>query len=162
MDIGSLSYEAPKCPLPPHPTSSPILLFTWFTQLLPIYKYQHTNFDNLLGVVRVLSTGGGAGGKLPPQTPKLSPQNLVTDHGIQEILGLSNIKSDLKTPQNQKISWGILPQTPYTMCTSVVSYYIHCIVRCFPPRSTFLDRTLMLMELMEHESLGATIFCCIQ
>ena len=85
---------------------------------------------------------GGAGGKLPPQTPKLSPQNLVTNHGIQEIFGLSHIKSDLKTPQNQKISWGILPQTPYTMRTSVVSYYIHCIVRRFPPKSTFLDRTL--------------------
>ena len=73
---------------------------------------------------------------------KLLPQNLVTDHGIQEIFGLNHIKSDLKTPQNQNISWGILPQTPYTMCTSVVSYYIHCTVRRFPPKSTFLDRTL--------------------
>ena len=39
---------------------------------------------------RVLSNGGGGGGgvggKLPPQTPKLPPQNVVTDHGIQEIL----------------------------------------------------------------------------
>ena len=86
--------------------------------------------------------GGGAGGKLPPQTPKLPPQNVVTDHGIQEIFGLNRIKSDLKTSQNQKISWGILPQTPYTMCTSVVSYYIPCTVRRFPPKSTFLDRTL--------------------
>ena len=39
---------------------------------------------------------GGAGGKLLPQTPKLSPQNMVTDHGDQEILGLNRIKSDLK------------------------------------------------------------------
>ena len=92
---------------------------------------------------RVLSTGGGRG-EASPQTPKLPPQNLVTDHGIQDIFGLSHIKSDLKTPQNQKNSWGILPQTPYTMCTSVVSYYIHCIVRHFPPKSTFLDRTLPL------------------
>ena len=53
--------------------------------------------------------GGGAGGKLLPQTPKLPPQTLVTDHGIQEIFGLNRIKRDLKTPQNQKISWGIPP-----------------------------------------------------
>ena len=47
--------------------------------------------------VNVLSTGGG--GKLLPQTPKLPPQNLVTDHGILEILGLNRIKGDhdLKT-----------------------------------------------------------------
>jgi len=55
---------------------------------------------------------GGAGGKLVPQTPKLPPQNLVTDHGIQEIFGLNRIISDLKTPQNQQISWGILPRPP--------------------------------------------------
>ena len=84
----------------------------------------------------VLSTGR-AGEKLLLQTPKLPPQNVVTDHGIQEIFGLNRIKSDLKTPQNQKISWGILPQTPYTMCTSVVSYmyYIHCtVIPASPPK----------------------------
>ena len=80
---------------------------------------------------------GGAGGKLPPQTPKLLPQNVVTDHGIQEIFGLNCIKSDLKTSQNQTISWGILPQTPYTMCTSVVSYYICCTIRRFPSQKYF-------------------------
>ena len=88
---------------------------------------------------------GGAGGKLPSQNPKLPHQNLVTNHGIQEIFGLNRIKSDLKTSQNQNISWGILPQTPYTMCTSIVSYYIRCTVRRFPPKSTFLDRTLVCM-----------------
>ena len=66
--------------------------------------------------------GGGAGGKLLPQTPKFPPQNLVTDCGIQEIFGQNCIKSDLKTPQNKKISWGILPQTPYTLFTSTVGY----------------------------------------
>jgi len=80
------------------------------------------------------SIHGGAGRKLLPQTPKLPPQNLVTDHGIQEIFGLNRIKSDLKTSQNQKISWGILPQTPYTMCTSVVSS-LHC--KMLPPQKYF-------------------------
>ena len=99
--------------------------------------------QGMLRAIRVLSTGGGgAGGKLPPQ-------NLVTDHGIQEIFVQNHIKSDLKTPQNQKISWGILPQIPYTMCTSVVSYCIHCIVRRFPPKSTFLDRTLAMKTFSE-------------
>ena len=46
--------------------------------------------------------------------------HVVTDHGIQEIFGLNRIKSDLKTSQNHKISRGILPQTPYTICTSVI------------------------------------------
>ena len=83
--------------------------------------------------VRVLSTGGGgggAGGKLPPQ-------NLVTDHRFQEIFGLNCIKSDLWTPKIQNISWGILPQTPYTLFTSVVGYYFHCTLRRFPPKVYF-------------------------
>ena len=84
-------------------------------------------------VGKVLSTGGGGGGgKLLPQTPKLPPQNLVTDHGIQEVFG---IKSGLKTPQNQKIFRGDTPPDPlHTMCTSVVSslYY-----KTLPPQKYF-------------------------
>ena len=40
---------------------------------------------------------GGAGEKLLLQTPKLPPQNVVIDHGIQEIFGLNHIKSDEDT-----------------------------------------------------------------
>ena len=92
---------------------------------------------------RVLSTGG-AGVKLLPKTPKLSPQNVVTDHGIQEIFGLNRIESDLQ------ISLGGSPQTPYTMRTSVVSYYIYC--------PTSLDRTLHAFHtLVLHTSTDLTL-----
>ena len=106
-----------------------------------------------------LGGGGGAGGKLLPQTPKLPPQNLVTDHGSQENFGLNHIKSDLKTPQYQKISWGILPQTPYNVyfCSKLL-YSLHCNT-CFPPKSTFLDRTLpgtVIYERDLHEFLVAS------
>ena len=51
---------------------------------------------------------GGAGEKLPPQ-------NLVTDHDIQEIFGLNRIKSDLKTSQIRKFPGGYSPRPP-TQC----------------------------------------------
>ena len=89
---------------------------------------------------RVLSTGGGGGGagrKLLPQTPKLRPQILVTDHGIQEILGLNHIKSDFIDTSKSEHSWGILPQTPYTMCTSVVSYIFIALQDASPPKVLF-------------------------
>ena len=81
---------------------------------------------------------GGAGRKLLPQTPKLPPQNLVTDHGIQEIFGLKS------APQNLKISWGIYtspdPLHNVYFCSEVL-YSLNC--KTLPPQSTFLNRILL-------------------
>ena len=85
-----------------------------------------------------------------------SPPKPVTDRGIQEIFGLNCIKRDLKTPQNRNIAWEILPQTPYTMYTSVVSYYIHCTVRHFPPQkyssreNPDMTKITLILQLFQH------------
>ena len=69
---------------------------------------------------------GGATGRQPWE-----------DRGcVFERMGLNRIKSDLKI---RKIPGGYSPRPLH----NVFIYYIHCTVRRFSPKSTFLDRTLL-------------------
>ena len=83
--------------------------------------------------------GGREGERLLLQTLKLSPQNMVTDHGIQEIFGLNRIKRGKHISKSENFLGDTPPDPLHNVyfCSKLL-YSLYC--KTLPPPQKYFSR----------------------